>query len=306
MVTGPGKPDRQHRQPAAATTATTADARCSWLICTTSDGHTADLTPGEAGYRAAAEQFDAEAFEARLKYQLPPSRRTAVFLAQAQQAVQDATTRRGRADPLATANLHDEIDNATRHLARPPTGQNKEDPARAAAEEQGRAELFALLDPDHASTARAEVLHSWNSHVTAQHDAERHRAEPRRADRHGAEHRPPDYGAQRSPVPGRDMPVWMRQQAARSEAAFAAGTAPPARPDDPAEIADRVARLRAHLATHHLAAHTDPGCSAARREQLNRWHDDDRTADRQSLEETVTDDDRGLDASGADAAGWPP
>ena len=42
------------------------------------------------------------------------------------------------------------------------------------------------------------------------------------------------------------------------------------------------------------------------RQQLNRWHDDDRTADRQSIDETVTDDDRGLDAAGADAAGWPP
>lgn len=44
------------------------------------------------------------------------------------------------------------------------------------------------------------------------------------------------------------MPEWMREQAARAEQQLADGTAPPARPDDPAEIAALIADLHTRIA----------------------------------------------------------
>lgn len=112
---------------------------------------------------------------------------------------------------------------------------------------------------------------------------------------------------ERSPVRVGDvqMPDWMREQAAHTEAAVVAGTAPPVRGDERVELAARVEAL------HEQAGRdTDPpGClwerehptravpsclvevdeEQARREQLTRWHTDD----------TDTDTDTDTDEAGA-------
>lgn len=95
------------------------------------------------------------------------------------------------------------------------------------------------------------------------------------------------------------MPEWMREQAARTEAAIASGTALPLRGDDPAELAARIEALR-EGAEHDPAdppaygwecdrpTRAVPSClvdvdddqqTEARREQLARWYTDDTAAD---------------------------
>lgn len=87
------------------------------------------------------------------------------------------------------------------------------------------------------------------------------------------------------------MPEWMREQATRTEAAIAAGTAPPLRGDDPAEVVARIEALREQAGQHasdppayawerDRPTRAVPSClvevddEEARREQLARWHDD--------------------------------
>jgi len=99
-----------------------------------------------------------------------------------------------------------------------------------------------------------------------------HRAAPERIE--------PAPAHEDDPAPRWDMPDWMGQHAARTEAARAAGTAPAVRPDDPGELAARVAALREQITArtadsseHTSTAGLDDG--QARREQLTRWHHDD-------------------------------
>ena len=253
------------------------------------DGHTDRSlhAAAEPGYRAAAEQFDTEAFEARLKYQLPPARRTAVFLAQAQQAVQDAITRHGHADPAAMSNLHDEIDNATRHLTHPPTPHPRRRPA-CGPPPRSRAEPSwpPCSTPTTAPTARAESLDSWNAHITERTTE----PTPRRRDASKPTRGEPRPRRRATPARPRRAVVDPGPGHARVDAASrppapkrrrAAGTAPPARAGRPGRDRRPGGAAACPPGRHYLAAHTDPDHSAtARREQLNRWHDDDRTADR--------------------------
>lgn len=110
-----------------------------------------------------------------------------------------------------------------------------------------------------------------------------------------------DHGGDGRPEPVGDvqMPEWMREQAARSEAAIAAGTALPVRGDDRAELAVRIEALReqvGHDATDPPAYAREcerppravPSClvdvddeqQEARREQLACWNADDTAANR--------------------------
>lgn len=70
-----------------------------------------------------------------------------------------------------------------------------------------------------------------------------------------------------------EMPQWMRDHAARTEAEITAGRAVPCRPDDPDVLSARIAALRAPTASGVDVA----GDEQDRRDQLHRWHTYDTT-----------------------------
>jgi len=72
----------------------------------------------------------------------------------------------------------------------------------------------------------------------------------------------PMPGETAGPYVGVEMTDWMREHAAHVEAAIAAGPAPPTRLDDPAELAARIAALRAQVACAGTPATADHDTAA--------------------------------------------
>lgn len=257
--------------------AAVADRRSGHVVAVDAEGGVHVLSPGDPGYNTVGGRFEAESFEAGLRSQLPPARRTAVFLAQAQQAVENALARDGYAGDGLLEALDEEIDNATRALATPPA--HEQDPVRAAGEARGRAELAVLLDDDQAPAASARIVTDWRSWVAQQYqadqdwaDEQQQRVEAAAIAERGGLGPQVDATTVGYPHQGRAgdtsgtatdwmMPQWMRANALSAQAADAEGTAPPARPDDLAELAARAARLREQIAAR---TGTDTGVDPAR------------------------------------------